>query len=396
MPKRLFFLFFWLIWFLPPLVKYFEFDSYTITTVAMVMLFSLAAVMFQRKIVLRKFFLNYFVTAVFLLIINIMVTMFVFDKGYDIVRGITSFFLIIIFIFGAYIFSNTLVRYDKKSFDRFFTRVMYFFLVIIVVSFFTKSIFTQYLKPIFPYSEPSHLALFFGPVICYNILSAKNARHRLLLVLLGLAVALVIKNMTLLVTLIIISVFIYHVYFIPLAVVGSAIFYFFADLEYFMSRLDFGESDTDNLSVLVYRKGFEIIIEALDKSKGLGIGFQQLGYVPVETPTQKMLYDLFKEVLNEKDGGFLVSKLVAEFGVVGIILVVLYLVLLVKSWFRFRKLNINEIKLTQAIYFSSFITIFSEFFFRGLSYFTPSIFLFLVSVFLYRTERIRDKREIKV
>jgi hypothetical protein len=228
------------------------------------------------------------------------------------------------------------------------------------------------------------MALFFGPIVGYLVIYSKTEKKRFYFLFAGIVVALIVKNMTLLVTMVILAVFVYHIYVVPILLIGGAGIYFFADIEYFLSRLDFKNmQSTNNLSTLVYAKGFQLMEEGLRMSDGLGIGFQQLGFVDVRTEIGDYLIKVLDGLeLNSRDGGFTAAKLVAEFGIVGILVIATYLYYLVKQWFCFKKLSLNSISAQDALFYASIITIFSEIFFRGIGYFTATMFLFFSVLFM--------------
>jgi len=93
---------------------------------------------------------------------------------------------------------------------------------------------------------------------------------------------------------------------------------------YFKSRLTL--DGLDNLTTLVFLQGWSLSYLNFFETTGLGLGFQMLG----ESGTK---YSYFTDVifkltggsLNVSDGGFFAAKLIAEFGVVGVITVFLYL-----------------------------------------------------------------------
>lgn len=385
MPIKIFKFCFILLWFLPVIMTFFQLDSYTVSTVAVVFIFNLIYYLYVKEILFTRFFYSISAFLIAFISLHTVITGGLFDDGYNLGRGLISIGMLFIFLLGAYNFSRVLLFTIPDNFlKNFFNYIFYFYVFIIILSFITRVVPSKYTKPIFPYPEPSHLALFFGPIIGYLILSAKKSTKRFQLILIGIVISLLIKNMTLLVTMIILSVFVYNIYVVPILIIGGLGMYFFSDLEYFLERLDFNNMEqTNNLSTLVYVKGFQLMEESLKLTNGLGIGFQQLGYVPIRTEIGDYLKLAMGGVeLNSQDGGFTAAKLISEFGIVGIILISFYIVYLVKQWKRFRKLSFSEISSNEALFFASLITIFSEFFFRGLGYFSASMFLFFTVLFL--------------
>lgn len=384
MPVRFFTFFLVMLWFLPAVFAFFQLDSYTISTVCIILLFNILYYVYNKKVVFTRFFVSLLILLVSFILIHTFFTRLYFNVGYNLIRNLISLFLLSIFLLGAFNFSRVLLQLEPNVLRKIFTYFFYFFIFIILLSFVTRIVDSEYAKPIFPYSEPSHLALFFGPIIGYLIMSCQSSKKRLFFVFTGIIISLLVQNMTLLVTIVILSIFIYNIYVFPILILGGLGLFYFSDLEYFTSRLDFNNMEqTNNLSSLVYIKGFQLMEEGLRISNGFGIGFQQLGYVPVGTEIGDYLASIMNGIeLNTNDGGFSAVKIVAEFGIFGLVLILSYVVYLIKQWMNFKNRSINKLSSNEALFFASIITIFSEFFIRGLGYFTPSMFLFVTVVFL--------------
>lgn len=389
MPSKIFSLFFVLLWFIPPVFTFFHLDSYTISTVGIVFLFTIVNYLFEKKVAITKKFFSILSLALCFLIIHSFLAAVFFYKGYDLNRNLISIFFVLIFLIGAYNFGEVIKKLPDEFHNKCITCFFYFYIFLIALSFVTKVVPSKFGKPIFPYPEPSHLALFLGPVIAFMIISSKNSKRRILLLFSGFIIALIIKNMTLLVTMIIVSVFVYNIYVFPILFVSSFGLYFFSDLEYFSERIDFDNMHkTNNLSALVYMKGFQLIEEGLKMTNGWGVGFQQLGHVPIKTEIGDYLKSKMNGLeLNSQDGGFTAAKVIAEFGIAGLLCIVIFIVNLIKQWNIYRKTSVNGLRSYQVLFFASIITIFSEFFFRGIGYFSASMFLFLTVIIMQKTQK---------
>ena len=345
MPTRVFTFFFTVLWFLPAVFAFFQLDSYTISTLCIILLFNIAYYVYNKQIVFTRFFLSILFLSIGFIFMHTIFTRLYFDIGYNLSRNITSLFLLFIFLLGAFNFSRVLLELEPNTLKKIFTYFFYFFIFIILLSFVTNVVDSQFAKPIFPYPEPSHLSIFFGPVIGYLLMSSQSSKKRLFFVFTGIIISLLVKSMTLLVTIIILSVFIYNIYVFPILILGGIGLFYFADLEYFTSRLDFANMEqTNNLSSLVYIKGFQLMYEGLNISNGFGIGFQQLGYVPVRTQIGDYIISIMDGIdLNSHDGGFSAVKIVTEFGIFGFFLILTYVVYLVKQWMNFKNVSINAL-----------------------------------------------------
>lgn len=160
--------------------------------------------------------------------------------------------------------------------------------------------------------------------------------------------------------------------------------------EYFISRVNLEGS---NLSLLVYIQGFYLAWYNLVGTFGLGLGYQMLGEAGTVLPEISYLIASIKydEVFSSiSSGGFVAAKLVAEFGVIGCLLVIVFLIKWMSNLSRLisiirlvGKENMhtnNEVFLkeviTRSIVFGSFI----EIFFRGTGYFSGTLLLMLASL----------------
>ena len=180
-------------------------------------------------------------------------------------------------------------------------------------------------KPIFPFVEPSHFALCFTPLLMYVTITAPP-KIRPVLMGIGLAFVMIIQNMTMLAGLIAIAVVIFRIKtLIILSTFASFVVALISpDLGYFTERLDFLNSN--NLSALSYVQGWQLISESWTRSHGWGLGFQQLGSISTSVTAADEIYSILGEYLNLQDGGFLLSKILSEFGMVGLITATLFFV----------------------------------------------------------------------
>ncbi|MGT0156778.1 hypothetical protein ACVMK5_03805, partial [Klebsiella pneumoniae] len=77
---------------------------------------------------------------------------------------------------------------------------------------------------------------------------------------------------------------------------------------------------------------------------------------------------------NRTDGGFLSSKIITEFGVMGLMASLLYILLILRSVTNYRQSDTQYIiKISSA----AMIAFSVEFFLRGYGYFSPSVILLM-------------------
>ena len=246
-------------------------------------------------------------------------------------------------------------------------------------------------KPLFPFREPSHFALFVGPLFIAYYVITKNVTKRIFSLLAIVALSLVLPSTTLLCyggiailitaltnkrksSLIMWPVLIF-IFGLTVNIILSS--------SYFLDRFEFSQSST-NLTAVVYMQGYADTVNSLVISNGLGLGFQMLGTQP---PSQYAL--IISEILgregselNRQDGGFLAAKLLAELGLLGFALIAIYLLYFYKS-FKFIVRNISNDRCPGKALIGHCIVIsfIVEMLGRSTGYFSPSVFIFLVAVF---------------
>lgn len=261
--------------------------------------------------------------------------------------------------------------------------------------------YEKYAKSIFPFSEPSHYAITISGVLLATGFYLSSATRWLLL--LSVLLFSVLYPSTLLLLLLVVMLFSYYVhsYFkltLVLFCVVGLIFvlpYVGVDTSYYEDRLKF-DGSTSNLTALVYMQGWEDAYNALLHTGWIGLGFQRLGSLePGEFGIR--IYEIVDRYMNREDGGFLAAKIIGEFGVLGLVFLLFYVVALCSSVFYNRKFikayqkdrnKALELFPVSSVLGCSLIVAFSiEVFARGYGYFSPGILLAMVSIFLVTRKR---------
>lgn len=225
-------------------------------------------------------------------------------------------------------------------------------------------------RPVWPFTEPSHFALTAMPFfIDAAVRSPRVARWAwlgavaiivLLLQSLSLAVGLVIMAVCALGPAELIA-------FLVAGVVGLQFF----DVTYYTQRLDISYNST-NLSALVYLQGVELIQEALEKTHGWGIAFQQLGFAPTNVLATEIIRRVGGGEQNLADGSFLAVKFGAEFGILGLAILAIYLIKLFWVMIDLRLIAGRRAVAPVAVTFAFcvYASFFVELFVRGIGYFS--------------------------
>jgi hypothetical protein len=246
-------------------------------------------------------------------------------------------------------------------------------------------------KPVFPFTEPSHFALAFAPLLI-DVCVRSNGAKRIFWLLIGFAFAYLLENLTLVVAVVAAAAVSLPVSRpLPwLVAVSSTIA--ILNLDYFAERIDLsGYSSTagTNLSVLIYVQGWDLVVDSFDKTGGWGVGFQQLGLGYVNSPAAEQIYRLVNIELNQQDGGLLAAKIIAEFGIIGLVVVIAFALLAITSALSLRKVatGARQVHAGHVFALATIVGFVINVFVRGLAYFDGTTLLFAGACFYLASSR---------
>lgn len=310
--------------------------------------------------------------------------------GFDTARFVGSYALLLLMLLASSIFVVEGQRLDASVMHRLVDIALWALALnaiagILGIKLFSYSTF----KPVGLFSEPSHFALVLGPFLAFKC-AARTRFHRWLLVAFfcwGLA----IENLTTLLVvvlcyLITIRLKFTHLLIIAFLATGASLLNF----EYFASRLLISP-ESENLSVLVLLQGFENAQILLEETKYMGAGFQQFGVFGNTGEITDRMSEFGEGALNLLDGGTTASKLMGEFGALGIALTLAYLVLFISVARRLRRgCEVGSQDFGLFMHCCMY-TFFIELFARGVGYFSPTAFLALSASLYMLTQPNRDK-----
>jgi hypothetical protein len=246
-------------------------------------------------------------------------------------------------------------------------------------------------KPVFPFNEPSHFGITFTPFFIFCCIRARGfTRYGIWTI--GLLVAASLENLTLVAGCGVAALaFVRGWTAIPLVLIalGAGTF---VDLSYYLSRVDFA-SDNLNLSTLAYLQGWQLIGESLERSGGWGLGFQQLGLHGTYVPAAQLIYAMSGEPENLLDGAFNFAKVVSEFGVFGLLLIMVFMKFWLRSIRVLRRIASGDTRSSSEVFGLCVIAGYIiEVFVRGAGYFTGTGIL-LVSALWITTQQDQTLRE---
>lgn len=374
---------------LPPLPFYFGYGS---SMAGGVLLFSLLIISFhlmRYRSVPRRVVVALVLSVV--VFVHFVISLFLVQV--DAERFLLSICLLLLLLLSASVFEGVWAIADDEEVSRGARRCLALLFGMLVLSFagLQPPSFREYEKSIFPFTEPSHFALVFTPFYMYFCLQL-NRKARLAALMIMPIVGLVVENMTIMVGWVLVaavvvgvrSVFLLVPFVLGLVLLG-------VDGGYYARRLEF--SGSENLSVLVYIQGWEMLQASLLRSYGWGAGFQQLGVFGSGAPTSDIIESLAGRHMNLLDGGFSVAKIIGEFGVFGGLMVAVYFWIFICAFVRLRtdRALSSGRKLACCFVLSAFV----ELFVRGVGYFSITNYIFISSVFfLFRGGRLLTFRLI--
>lgn len=313
-----------------------------------------------------------------------------FLVGFWELKSYFSIVALLLVFFMAYFLSKEILfrkALNRGSIFILFWLLIFFALLAIITKFGIGYLVYGHNKAIFPFGEPSHFSLFFGPFFLMIVAMTKSSAKKLFYIFLVTALALLIPSTTLLIYVLLAlglmirlsksSLFV----FIPLLV---AAIYIMLTNSYFLSRLILS-NDSTNLTALVYLQGLQDAYNSIELTHGMGLGFQMLGTQPASLAGEQINYLMGGKDLNRKDGGFLAAKIVAEFGVYGFFILLFYLGIFFKAFKQLKNGSylFSEYALASVFSLCFIYASFVEFFVRGVGYFSPSLFFFFTALFLH-------------
>jgi hypothetical protein len=331
------------------------------------------------------------------------------------------FFLIIIFIqyfitpcdrnvnfvlssilLGALIYSSLVFDifnlFKHKSLLRFF--VLLISLFVIIENIFSISFFGPILghtENIFLFNEPSHFGLYIMPLLFFLLYKEGINKPNALSLSAPLAFA---PSSTFLISFIIyIYTNIRKIFFLILPLVIITFFIFIDNIlsfqnvisTNFLDRINSlfsivassGVSEGENLSSLVFLNGYSMAYNNLLDSNFIGLGLNQMSCNnEIGFFGNAIMNATDGTMLNEKDGSFLASKLISEFGLVGLFFCIYIFIKCLINLFTI-SLSKKSLGINMFIILAATIFIFITFFIRSAGGYYNLWMLYIIGFILY-------------
>ena len=301
------------------------------------------------------------------------------------VRALGAIPIIGIFSITVPIAANAIFSRSEASIDRAVVWVLGIFLLsglLSLIPFQPPGYYGE--KPTFPFTEPSFFAFTICPVLIY-FCCTRSFLLRWLAIGALMALAVSVSNLTALAASLIVMLTFARVWQIGAAVAVGYLVWPYVDQDYFLDRLTLS-TDTSNITSLVYVQGWQLLDEAIRTTSGWGLGIQQLGAGYTNTLASYRINQIMGSDVNLLDGGFLLSKLGSEFGVLGLLLIAVLTIRAGFSLLTLRALAFRRVELPRsvALAHASIVGSMVEVYLRGSTYFTGTMLLLCASVFFLR------------
>lgn len=247
------------------------------------------------------------------------------------------------------------------------------------------------------YSEPSHLALAMTPLLV-GLMRARELPDRLwgwgafaaMMLLSASATLPILVALCFVASLIaqsrrsISATLVFRLTLLISVLVGTVLVSPFRD-EFLQRILDLSQVEVgSNISSVVYVNGWEMAIENLVSTNGIGLGFNRMGCEPrPQTDSGAILSYFNMEDQNFNDGSFIMSKILSELGFVGALLWAIALFQLIRMVFVKREGYLPQASPdVQALLISGLVVITIGALIRGTNYLSGT-FIFGMFCLLY-------------
>jgi hypothetical protein len=363
-----------------------------------VCLFALFSILYRPPKTLGKIAL--IVTIVLVLILSQGLLNYWTNSTFNVDRFWLTYAGLILFIAGALCMASVTQKLSARKAHFALKFVFYVLLLSVAGRIFGYSPFYGIGASVLFFSENAHYALSISPLFMYMAVVSR-LRSKWFFIFIGIAIALFLQSFTLLIGVGGIAFVAFRLrQLVLLALLGVAILWIgidYIDTEYFTSRMvllnENADTSTAKLSTLAYRNGWERAYLNLKDYHGLGIGFQQLGFVGSEGEASGELMALDAQGISLTDGSFVAAKLISEFGIFALASLLIYLVYFIKTAIWLREVSVNGrpgYDCKDVFFRACFAMFFVDLFIRGTGYFSASGFLFVASLAWFALNRLPD------
>jgi hypothetical protein len=378
------------------LLAFFRISSYTIGVIFTCVVFLLLKfVKIKKKLISRKEFFNFLLIFLFISVHGLIASNSA--KGFEHSKFIMSVILLILFLIASKYFGKLFLNQNNNYFNKSLKVIFIIFLLNSLVPLFGIRFFDGN-SPVGIFLEPSYFALTIAPFLFYISL-AKTKGYIYVLIyffLWGLIIESLIMSLIILgcIILIVLQKNKYLLLFIPVALM---LIIPNIESEYYTERFDLS-SESTNISVLFYLKGWEQAKQAIIDTSGFGLGFQQLGYVKLsKIHAATAVLDSFNLGSMARHGGSgVVIKSASEFGFFALFFAFLYLWYCIRILIFLLQKKREDLSKAKLFLFCCVLSLFYEMFVRDIGYFSTGFFLFFSCMFNLNIKKLKKQGNLLV
>ena len=234
-------------------------------------------------------------------------------------------------------------------------------------------------KSILYFSEPSHFAIGLAPFILYTVL-ANRLKLSFCIAASTAVLGIGLENLTLLVlSLACLGIVVVRsrlsrllLFAVAFTLLSCSLF-LLLNIEYYSSRILL---DSNNISSLVFLRGYEASVASLTGPPFLGVGFQVMALRAPSSSASVSLDQLGLGDLNQNDGGFIAAKLLTEFGWPGLLVLVYLLAKCIPLLLNVLRLSCQGVATkSDNVFASCVVAVLIQLFVRGSGYLGPFLVL---------------------
>lgn len=319
---------------------------------------------------------------------TLITTPYAFSKD----RFIKAFFSLSVFLHFSFLLARSFARLHENYILLLVKKV---FFGMIMISLVSLSLFMSGMTVLgsnyFPFSEPAHLARMYGVFLCLNMVINNSLKRKATYLILTLIFSGLFPSASLLIYCILAVLLLILAgedkkksKLIPLKIMVTLFFlvtfYTLVDRDYFLGRIDLS-GNSNNLTSLVFFQGLEATKNILLETNYIGIGLHQMGNEPANYITEMIStirsMPIGEGDLNRSDGGFVAAKLISEFGIFGLAIILYYIKTAVYCLLQLKKtMHTTHTKIAMTV----IVSVAPEILIRGGGYFSASLLLMWASI----------------
>jgi hypothetical protein len=245
------------------------------------------------------------------------------------------------------------------------------------------------------FNEPSYLAMAMAPSLILLMLS--NTKKNMQIGIVSLVILYAFSRSSTLIGILMVQIIYKSIFFWPWPIIFKAILatmvvliaFMMIDYENlivpFLERLTgvFMGIDSSDVSSLVYSAGIQDSVSNFLQTYGVGTGFNTMGCDPLPSnPVRDLMMSRMEgmELLNTRDGSFLLSKIVSEFGILGVVLFGIFCVRFRRFEALISRMTTPEKIIAGKVLSSLLLSFIAIAIVRSTGYFNGSVFLGILAL----------------